>query len=233
MPDYEVKLPEVVITPRNNLNLGQAVRNGTSRFAKPIGEGFVTLAAFHPQLWLADAVRDIAENKPSLSMIVPIFSNLFKTRKIVKPISRVISKPEPGVTRVALHTPSKELGHIDLSKSLEKTNGIETVFPEYIKVNEKGKGLSKALYAAGIEETKKPILSGEILLQPEKTTKTYKYFEGPELPPYIPDEGYDYPRKIMLRPKNKRLYEDTIEEYQDKTARYSNNLAELWKLISQ
>lgn len=35
----------------------------------------------------------------------------------------------------------------------------------------------------------------------------------------------------MLRPKNKRLYEDTIEDYQNGTARYSNNLAELWKLI--
>ena len=231
MPDYEVKLPEVTVTPRNNLNLGQAVRNGTSRFAKPIGEGIVAIASLHPDLWIADAIRDVIGKKVPFS-IIPFINNLVKTRKIVEPLVRVVSKPEPGVTRVALTDYNKELGHIDLSDSYEKTNGIATVYPEYIKVNEKGKGLSKALYAAGIEETKKPILSGEVLLQPEKTTKTYKYFEGPELPPLIPDEGYNYPRKIMLRPKNKRLYEDTIEDYQNGTARYSNNLAELWKLIS-
>lgn len=28
---YEVSLPEVLITPRNNLDLGQVVRNGTSK----------------------------------------------------------------------------------------------------------------------------------------------------------------------------------------------------------
>lgn len=33
---YEVSLPEVLITPRNNLDLGQVVRNGTSKVARPI-----------------------------------------------------------------------------------------------------------------------------------------------------------------------------------------------------
>ena len=45
------------------------------------------------------------------------------------------------------------------------------------------------------------------------------------------EEGYNYPRKIMVKPKNPNLYEDTIKEYQNKTARYSDNLSELWKLI--
>ena len=36
MPDYEVKLPEV--TPRNNLNLGQVVRNGTARYSNNLAE---------------------------------------------------------------------------------------------------------------------------------------------------------------------------------------------------
>lgn len=34
-------------------------------------------------------------------------------------------------------------------------------------------------------------------------------------------------RKIMVKPKNPNLYEDTIKEYQNKTARYSDNLSEL------
>ena len=38
MPDYEVKLPEVTVTPRNNLNLGQAVRNGTARYSNNLAE---------------------------------------------------------------------------------------------------------------------------------------------------------------------------------------------------
>ena len=97
--------------------------------------------------------------------------------------------------------------------AFEKTAGFDTIYPEYIKVNEKGKGLSKALYAAGIKDMKKPIISGEVLLQPEKTVKTYKYFDGPVLPPLIMEEGYNYPRKIMVKPKNPNLYEDTIKEY--------------------
>ena len=138
-----------------------------------------------------------------------------------------MKKVEPGVTRISLNSPNKELGHIDLSDSFEKTAGFDTIYPEYIKVNEKGKGLSKALYAAGIKDMKKPIISGEVLLQPEKTVKTYKYFDGPVLPPLIMEEGYNYPRKIMVKPKNPNLYEDTIKEYQNKTARYSDNLSEL------
>lgn len=37
----------------------------------------------------------------------------------------------------------------------------------------------------------------------------------------------------MIKPKNPNLYEDTIREYQNKSARYTDNLSELWKLINK
>lgn len=216
---------------KNNLNLGAVVRQGTSNFARPIGKAFLELASLHPLLGIgvAGVNARFANNKTdkylnTLAAIpIPIIRNLFKTRKIVSPIIRTVSNPEPGITRIALNDLNKELGYIDLS------NKANVVYPEFIRVNESGKGLSKALYAAGIETTGKPILSGEVLLQPEKTTRTYKYFNGPELPPLIYDEGYDYPRKIMLSPKNPNLYEDTIKEYQNINPKFSNNFNELWQ----
>ena len=234
-------LPDIVATPKNNLDLGQVVRNGTSKIGKPIGVAITELAALHPAIGLAKAGVDakLAVNQRdkilnSLAALpIPIIKNLTKARKIISPVTKTVKKVEPGVTRISLNSPSKELGHIDLSDSFEKTAGFDTIYPEYIKVNEKGKGLSKALYAAGIKDMKKPIISGEVLLQPEKTVKTYKYFDGPVLPPLIMEEGYNYPRKITVKPKNPNLYEDTIKEYQNKTARYSNNLSELWKLVSK
>lgn len=216
-------LPDIVATPKNNLDLGQVVRNGTSKIGKPIGVAITELAVNQ---------RDKILNSLA-ALPIPIIKNLTKARKIISPVTKTIKKVEPGVTRISLNSPSKELGHIDLSDSFEKTAGFDTIYPEYIKVNEKGKGLSKALYAAGIKDMKKPIISGEVLLQPEKTVKTYKYFDGPVLPPLIMEEGYNYPRKIMVKPKNPNLYEDTIKEYQNKTARYSDNLSELWKLVSK
>lgn len=226
-------LPDIVATPKNNLDLGQVVRNGTSKIGKPIGVAITELAALHPAIGLAKAGVDakLAVNQRdkilnSLAALpIPVIRNLTKARKIISPVTKTMKKVEPGVTRISLNSPNKELGHIDLSDSFEKTAGFDTIYPEYIKVNEKGKGLSKALYAAGIKDMKKPIISGEVLLQPEKTVKTYKYFDGPVLPPLIMEEGYNYPRKIMVKPKNPNLYEDTIKEYQNKTARYSDNLA--------
>jgi hypothetical protein len=108
-----------------------------------------------------------------------------------------------------------------------------SVYPEFIRVNDAGKGLSPALYAAGLKEMRKPIISGEVLLQPEKTTKVYKYFNGPKLKPLVQDEGYNYPRKIMTSPKNKNLYEDTINKYSERTAKYTDNLSELRKLLTK
>lgn len=45
---YEVSLPEVLITPRNNLDLGQVVRNGTSKVARPIIRVAETALDFSP-----------------------------------------------------------------------------------------------------------------------------------------------------------------------------------------
>ena len=43
-------LPDIVATPKNNLDLGQVVRNGTSKIGKPIGVAITELAALHPAL---------------------------------------------------------------------------------------------------------------------------------------------------------------------------------------
>lgn len=237
--ELALPLPNTVVTPRKNLDLGQAVRNGTSKIGKAVGTAVMGAASLHPILGAASAGVDMAfannttdKILSGLSMYpVPIIKNLTKARKIIYPVTKTVSKTEPGVTRVALNSAKGELGHIDLSDSFGKTAGYETVYPEYIKVNDKGKGLSTALYAAGIKEMKKPIISGEVLIHPELTTRTYKHFDGPLLPPLIADEGYNYPIKIMTKPKNPNLYEDTIKKYQDRTAKYTDNLSEIWKLI--
>lgn len=153
-------LPDIVATPKNNLDLGQVVRNGTSKIGKPIGVAITELAALHPAIGLAKAGVDakLAVNQRdkilnSLAALpIPVIRNLTKARKIISPVTKTMKKVEPGVTRISLNSPNKELGHIDLSDSFEKTAGFDTIYPEYIKVNEKGKGLSKALYAAGINE---------------------------------------------------------------------------------
>lgn len=239
--DLARPLPNITVTPKDNLDLGQVVRNGTAKIGRPLGLAITELAALHPVMGLAkagiDAKFSISQKDKILNSLaalpVPIIRNLTKARKVINPVTKTVKKVEPGVTRISLNTPNRELGHIDLSDSFEKTAGFSTVYPEYIKVNEKGKGLSKALYAAGIKDMKKPIISGEVLLQPEKTVRTYKHFDGPTLPPLIAEEGYNYPRKIMIKPKNPNLYEDTIREYQNKSARYTDNLSELWKLINK
>lgn len=147
-------LPDIVATPKNNLDLGQVVRNGTSKIGKPIGVAITELAALHPAIGLAKAGVDakLAVNQRdkilnSLAALpIPVIRNLTKARKIISPVTKTMKKVEPGVTRISLNSPNKELGHIDLSDSFEKTAGFDTIYPEYIKVNEKGKGLSKALY---------------------------------------------------------------------------------------
>lgn len=48
-------LPDIVATPKNNLDLGQVVRNGTSKIGKPIGVAITELAALHPAIGLAKA----------------------------------------------------------------------------------------------------------------------------------------------------------------------------------
>ena len=41
--------------PKNNLNLGAVVRQGTSNFARPIGKAFLELASLHPLLGIGVA----------------------------------------------------------------------------------------------------------------------------------------------------------------------------------
>lgn len=138
-------LPDIVATPKNNLDLGQVVRNGTSKIGKPIGVAITELAALHPAIGLAKAGVDakLAVNQRdkilnSLAALpIPVIRNLTKARKIISPVTKTMKKVEPGVTRISLNSPSKELGHIDLSDSFEKTAGFDTIYPEYIKVNEK------------------------------------------------------------------------------------------------
>lgn len=55
-------LPDIVATPKNNLDLGQVVRNGTSKIGKPIGVAITELAALHPVIGLAKAGVDA--NRP-------------------------------------------------------------------------------------------------------------------------------------------------------------------------
>ena len=79
--------------------------------------------------------------------------------------------------------------------------------PEYINVakTEQGKGLSNVLYDEGYDG----VLSGEVLLQPEKTVKTQRRFNGPQMKNYI-DE---YPIKGMESPKDPNLSKRIIEAY--------------------
>lgn len=56
-------LPDIVATPKNNLDLGQVVRNGTSKIGKPIGVAITELAALHPAIGLAKA-RALFANRP-------------------------------------------------------------------------------------------------------------------------------------------------------------------------
>lgn len=122
-------LPDIVATPKNNLDLGQVVRNGTSKIGKPIGVAITELVALHPAIGLAKAGVDakLAVNQRdkilnSLAALpIPVIRNLTKARKIISPVTKTVKKVEPGVTRISLNSPNKELGHIDLSDSFEKT----------------------------------------------------------------------------------------------------------------
>ena len=59
-------LPDIVATPKNNLDLGQVVRNGTSKIGKPIGVAITELAALHPRegVKAAKAARALFANRP-------------------------------------------------------------------------------------------------------------------------------------------------------------------------
>lgn len=133
-------------------------------------------------------------------------------------IKKVIRNAKGEVEKIILTTKGKgEVASIELSPSEYNDFGKKWLHPEYIEVkpSERGKGLSEVLYAEGIKEAKKTgnagILSGEVLLQPEKTVKTQKKFNGPEMD--NPVEEYNYPIKGMKSPKDKNLSKKKQLEY--------------------
>lgn len=129
-------------------------------------------------------------------------------------IVKTITKEKFGIDKISLSTPKKGvIADIELSPAEEF--GRKWMRPEYINVakTEQGKGLSNVLYDEGIKHSKSKgydgVLSGEVLLQPEKTVKTQRRFNGPQMKNYI-DE---YPIKGMESPKDPNLSKRIIEAY--------------------
>lgn len=191
---YNRSLPEVVITPRNNLNLGAVVRNGTSNIANSIYKAADSLIDFTP-LAPAKTIATIdysnkgkagKEVLKSAVDLLPylnykmITTPIKETDKIYKTISN-----NRGIHKISLATPKKgEIASIELTPSEYDDFGKKWLHPEYIKVknSEQGKGLSNVLYDLGIKFAQRRgyngVLSGEALLHPAKTIKTQKKFNG-------------------------------------------------------
>lgn len=208
---YEVSLPEVLITPRNNLDLGQVVRNGTSKVARPI-------------IRVAETALDFSPLSPALAMSSAAFEALpyINIKALKLPLSeaddivKTITKEKFGIDKISLSTPKKGvIADIELSPAEEF--GRKWMRPEYINVakTEQGKGLSNVLYDEGIKHSKSKgydgVLSGEVPLQPEKTVKTQRRFNGPQMKNYI--DEYNYPIKGMESPKDPNLSKRIIEAY--------------------
>ena len=51
--DLARPLPNITVTPKDNLDLGQVVRNGTAKIGRPLGLAITELAALHPVMGLA------------------------------------------------------------------------------------------------------------------------------------------------------------------------------------
>jgi hypothetical protein len=231
---YEVSLPEVLITPRNNLDLGQVVRNGTSKVARPIIRVAETALDFSPlspalamgRIGAAASNYKKTGNKALLkkAMSSAAFEALpyINIKALKLPLSeaddivKTITKEKFGIDKISLSTPKKGvIADIELSPAEEF--GRKWMRPEYINVakTEQGKGLSNVLYDEGIKHSKSKgydgVLSGEVLLQPEKTVKTQRRFNGPQMKNYI--DEYNYPIKGMESPKDPNLSKRIIEAY--------------------
>ena len=182
---YEVSLPEVLITPRNNLDLGQVVRNGTSKVARPIIRVAETALDFSPALAMGriGAAASNYKKTGNKAMSSAAFEALpyINIKALKLPLSEAddITKEKFGIDKISLSTPKKGvIADIELSPAEEF--GRKWMRPEYINVakTEQGKGLSNVLYDEGIKHSKSKgydgVLSGEVLLQPEKTVKISK-----------------------------------------------------------
>lgn len=115
---YEVSLPEVLITPRNNLDLGQVVRNGTSKVARPI-------------IRVAETALDFSPLSPALAMgrIGAAASNYKKTGNkalLKKAMSSAAFEALPYINIKALKLPLSEAD--DIVKTITKEKfGIDKI----------------------------------------------------------------------------------------------------------
>lgn len=232
---YEVNLPEVKITPRNNLDLGNIVRQGTSNFIKPVYKTVEEVLDFTPlapavaagrlgnavlkyketgdKNYLTSGYIDAAFNFLPFLNVAVLKTPIREVDKIRKTITK---DPRFGIDKISLYTPKKgEIASIELSPSNYDDFGKKWLHPEFIEVkpSEQGKGLSNVLYDEGIKFAQKRgyngVLSGEALLQPNKTIKTQKRFNGPE----ARNPAEDYPIKGLESPKDPKMSKTIINNY--------------------
>lgn len=251
---YEYSLPEVSVNIRDNLNLGQVVRNGTSKVAKPLiraGEVMLDFTPLSPALATGKVLASIDNynrtgNSNSLkyeisnAMLEALPYINVKTLKLPLKESdnliKTITKEKYGIDKISLSTPKKGvIADIELSPSSELDFGKKWMRPEFINVveSEQGKGLSNILYNEGIKYAKSKgyngVISGEVLLQPEKTIRTQRRFNGPQMKHFV--EEYNYPIKGLESAKDPNLA-DTIINMYNKSNEYRSTVGrEFYNMI--
>lgn len=240
---YEINLPEIKITPRNNLDLGNTVRKGTSNFISPVYKvaeeviDFTPLAPAAAVGRLGNAALKYKETGDksyltsgyieSVFNFLP-FLNITALKLPVKEVDKVrktiTRDPRFGIDKISLYTPKKgEIASIELSPSNYDDFGKKWLHPEFIEVkpSEQGKGLSNVLYNEGIKFAQKRgyngVLSGEALLQPNKTIKTQRRFNGPE----AKNPAEDYPIKGLESPKDPKLSKNILNKYNEENTTIS------------
>lgn len=242
---YETTLPDIVITPRNNLDLGSTVRKGTSNFIKPVYQiadevlNFTSLAPAKAAGKIGGAVL----NKDNIKKVVA--DNILDlipysgVKVLTTPIKhtdnlKIAYKWHPLDSKIFLYTGDKGIvGKIDLSPSDYDDFGKKWLHPDYIEVanSEQGKGLSNILYDKGIELAKKlgynGILSGEALLQPTKTIKTQRRFNGPEMKNPVED----YTIKGMESAVDLKMSQSIIDKYNRANEKVTSLGKELFNMI--
>lgn len=201
---YEVSLPEVLITPRNNLDLGQVVRNGTSKVARPI-------------IRVAETALDFSPLSPALAMgrIGAAASNYKKTGNkalLKKAMSSAAFEALPYINIKALKLPLSEAD--DIVKTITKEKfGIDK-----ISLSTPKKGVIADIELSPAEEFGRKWMRPEYInvakTEQGKTVKTQRRFNGPQM------KNYNYPIKGMESPKDPNLSKRIIEAY-NKANEYS------------
>lgn len=113
-------LPDIVATPKNNLDLGQVVRNGTSKIGKPIGVAITELAALHPAIGLAKAGVNEFVNDPRAQFV-----------------QALLPLPEGleylgMVSRKAIKSKAAQLAAKQLNRNIDKTKLIPKSLPSNV-----------------------------------------------------------------------------------------------------